>query len=262
MKLLLVLLSVLIASSAAVAPMRMPSKMAPELPPAGALSAPPASSVDVDESAAYGPYGEVWHVRTERKEIALTFDDGPYPFYTPVLLHVLDHSRVPATFFIVGRSAQAFPELVTRIVESGNEVGNHTFNHFTLTSLRDDQIAYQIAADGALLQQFTGKPLSLFRPPHGRFNRHVVAIARELGYHTIFWSAAADDVKDIPPELITARVLSEANPGGIILLHSGQYRTIEALPDIIDRLREQGYSFVTVSKLMEDGEGPEQSLGR
>src|ERR1700680_1056943 len=194
MKVLLVLISMLIASSAAVAPMRVPGTMAPELPAAGALPAPPASSVDADESAEYGPDGGVWDVGTARKGIALTFDRGPYPFYTPVLLHVLDRSHVPATFFIVGRSAQAFPELVSRIVESGNEIGNHTFNHFTLTSLRDDQIAYQIAADGALLQQFTGRPLSLFRPPHGRFNRHVVAIARELGYHTIFWSAAADDV--------------------------------------------------------------------
>ena len=261
MKVLLVVLSLLMAGGAAVGPPRIPSEMMPAQPPA-AVPAPPVSSVDAGESATYGPYGVVWRVRTTRKEIALTFDDGPYPFYTPVLLHVLDRSRVPATFFIVGRSAQAFPELVTRIVESGDEIGNHTFNHYTLTSLRDDQIAYQIAADGALLQQFTGRPLSLFRPPHGRFNRHVVAIARELGYHTIFWSAAADDVKDIPPDLITARVLSEANPGGIVLLHSGQYRTIEALPDIIDGLRDQGYSFVTVSKLIEDGETPEPSFSR
>lgn len=261
MKILLVMISMLIASSAAIAPGHAPGRLMPELS-SGAMPAPPAATVDTDESSTYGPYGMVWHVRTARKEIALTFDDGPYPFYTPVLLHVLDRSHVPATFFIVGRSAQAFPELVSRIVDSGDEIGNHTFNHFTLTSLRDDQIAYQIAADGALLQQFTGRPLSLFRPPHGRFNRHVVAIARELGYHTIFWSAAADDVKDIPPDVITARVLNEASPGGIVLLHSGQYRTIEALPAIIDGLRDQGYSFVTVSKLIEDGEGQESPLGR
>jgi peptidoglycan-N-acetylglucosamine deacetylase len=255
-KLLVVLFSLLVINGAAVAPARLPSRMMPAMPPAS-VNAPPNSSVDPDENAAtYGPYGVVWRVHTVHKEIALTFDDGPYPFYTPVLLHVLDRSHVPATFFIVGRSAQEFPELVTRIVQSGDEIGNHTFNHYTLTSLRDDQIAYQIAADGALLSQFTGRPLSLFRPPHGRFNRHVVAIARDLGYHTIFWSAAADDVKDIPPEIITTRVMTEASPGGIILLHSGQYRTIEALPGIIDGLRAQGYSFVTVSKLIEDGEAP------
>ncbi|HEV2038046.1 MAG TPA: polysaccharide deacetylase family protein [Candidatus Eremiobacteraceae bacterium] len=254
MKLALVLLSLLAFNAAAFSPGRVPATIVPVVPQA--LSAEQADAPDFDPGLGYGRYGEVWRVRMERKEIALTFDDGPYPFYTPVLLHVLERSHVPATFFIVGRCAQEFPELVSRIVQSGDEIGNHTFNHYTLTSLSDEQIANQIATDGALLQRFTGKPLSLFRPPHGRFNRHVVAIAQELGYHTIFWSAAADDVKDIPPEVITQRVLREAGPGGIVLLHSGQYRTIEALPDIIDALREQGYTFVTVSKLLEDGEQP------
>lgn len=210
----------------------------------------------IDELSAYGPYGEVWRVPMRRREIALTFDDGPYPFYTPLLLHVLERSRVPATFFIVGRSAQEFPELVTRIVASGSEIGNHTFNHYTLTGLRDDQIAFQIAADGAFLSQFTHRPLTLFRPPHGRFNAHVVGIARELGYRTIFWSDSPDDVKNISPDLVARRVIGFASPGGIVLLHSGQYRTIEALPVIIDRLRAAGYTFVTVSQLLNDGNIP------
>lgn len=254
MKALIVALAVLSFNVAALVPSHVPvesvaERIVPAASEAGAF-------VDPD-SFDYGPYDTVWHVHTVRKEIALTFDDGPYPFYTPVLLHVLERSHVPATFFIVGRSAREFPELVTRIVASGDEIGNHTFNHYTLTALSDDQIAYQIAADGALLQQFTGKPLSLFRPPHGRVNRHVVSIAHELGYRTIFWSDAANDVNDIPPQLITQRVMNEASPGGIILLHSGQYRTIEALPDIIDRLRVEGYTFVTVSKLLADGEESE-----
>jgi peptidoglycan-N-acetylglucosamine deacetylase len=200
----------------------------------------------------FGPYDEVWRVPTKRKDIALTFDDGPYPFYTPVLLHVLERSNVHATFFIIGRCAQQFPELVYRILASGDEVANHTFNHIPLTKLSDQQIEYQILEDGVLLQRFTGQRLSLFRPPHGRFNTHVVAIAHELGYDTIFWSDSANDVKDIPPNVIVKRVVNEASPGGIILLHSGRYPTIEALPVIIDRLRARGYRFVTVSQLLDD----------
>jgi peptidoglycan/xylan/chitin deacetylase (PgdA/CDA1 family) len=224
----------------------------------GGLVAAPVqrAALESNEAPTYGPYGEVWRVRMQRREIALTFDDGPYPFYTPLLLHVLERSHVPATFFIVGRSAQEFPELVMRIVASGDEIGNHTFNHFTLTKLPDDQIAYQIAANGALLQQFTGKPLTLFRPPHGRFDARVVSIARSMGYHTIFWSDSPDDVKDVSPDLIVARVIGEAGPGGIVLLHSGQYRTIEALPVIIDTLRAQGFTFVTVSELLSDAQEP------
>jgi peptidoglycan-N-acetylglucosamine deacetylase len=212
----------------------------------------PVSSFDATSGRYFGPYDEVWRVPTKRKDIALTFDDGPYPFYTPVLLHVLERSNVRATFFVIGRCAQEFPELVFRILASGDEVANHTFNHIPLTKLSDQQIEYQILSDGVFLQRFTGTPLSLFRPPHGRFNAHVVIIAHELGYHTIFWSDSANDVKDIPPNVIVKRVLAEASPGGIILLHSGRYPTIEALPVIIDKLRERGYRFVTVSELLDD----------
>ena len=261
MKLLLALVSVLLVNAASLGPVRLPSDVLGG-PPAAQPSAPSDANDESDQVPALDSYGTLWRVHTERREIALTFDDGPYPFYTPVLLHVLERSHVPATFFIVGRSAEQFPELVSRIVQSGDEIGNHTFNHYTLTTLPDEQIAAQIQSDGALLSRFTGKPLSLIRPrlwrksagpPHGRYNRHVVAIASELGYHTILWSAAANDVKNVPPDIITQRVVGEASPGGIILLHSGQYRTIEALPDIIDGLRAQGYAFVTVSKLIEDG---------
>jgi peptidoglycan/xylan/chitin deacetylase (PgdA/CDA1 family) len=261
-KLLLLLATVLVLNASAIGPLQRAltnpvgdtqssaSRAAASLEGGEEDVSPPQS----DEST-----GAIWRVHTQRKDIALTFDDGPYPFYTPLLLHVLERSRVPATFFIVGRSAQEFPELVSRIVDSGDEIGNHTFNHYTLTALTDADIATQIQRDGALLEQFTGRPLTLFRPPHGRVNRHVVNIASDLGYRTILWSAAANDVKDVPPELIVARIMGEASPGGIILLHSGQFRTIEALPQIIDGLRAQGYTFVTMSKLLDDSDtsGPD-----
>lgn len=248
MKLLLTLALSLALSAAALLP--------PHPAEHSVISLPRIEAPDDAPAATYGPYDEVWRVHTHNKDIALTFDDGPYPFYTPLLLHVLGRSHVHATFFVVGRSAQEFPELVSRIVASGDEIGNHTFNHFPMTKLSDEQIQYQILADGAFLRHFTGEPLSLFRPPHGRFNLHVVTIAHELGYHTIFWSDSANDVKDIPPALIVQRVLGEAGPGGIILLHSGQYRTIEALPVIIARLHAQGYRFVTVSQLLEEAPDP------
>jgi peptidoglycan/xylan/chitin deacetylase (PgdA/CDA1 family) len=248
-KFLIALALTLVLTSAAIAPQSAPGR--------------PLSSVthreNTDEDAApaesisaYGPYDEVWRVHTKAKDIALTFDDGPYPFYTPLLLHVLDRSNVHATFFVVGRSAQSFPELITRIVSDGDELGNHTFNHIPLTKLSDQQIESQIIEDGVLLRRLGGGPVSLFRPPHGRFNLHVVVIAKDLGYHTIFWSDSPDDAKDVSPAVIVHRVLATATPGGIILLHSGEYHTIEALPVIIDRLRAEGYRFVTVSQLLDE----------
>lgn len=220
----------------------------PQHPAAGVYG--PARTTPID---GVGPLGEVWRVPMRRKEIALTFDDGPYPFYTDLLLHELERSHVAATFFLVGRSSQEFPELVQRIVADGDEIGDHTFNHYKLTKLSGRQIAAQIAQDETFLEPFVGAPLKLFRPPHGRFDHRVVALAHAMGYDTIFWSDSPEDTKDISPTLVVKRTLEQASPGGIILMHNGQYRTIEALPIIIDRLRSEGYTFVTVTRLLEDG---------
>jgi peptidoglycan/xylan/chitin deacetylase (PgdA/CDA1 family) len=201
----------------------------------------------------YDADDQVWHVPMTRRLIALTFDDGPYPFYTPLLLHVLDRSHVAATFFCVGRSAQQFPELIDRIIASGDEIGNHTFNHYKLSGLSDEQIAQQIMEGGAILSTFVGRPIDLFRPPHGRYDRRVLEIASAMGYRTVFWNDSPEDTKNISPDLEVQRVLAQARPGGIVLLHSGQYRTIEALPVIIEKLRAEGYSFVTVDQLLASG---------
>jgi len=203
-------------------------------------------------AAKVNEFGGVWRLPADHKVIALTFDDGPYPFYTPLLLHVLERSQIHATFFVVGRNAQEFPELVSRIVHSGDEIGNHTFNHYKLTFLNDAQITHQIRSCGSELRQFTGRPITLFRPPHGRYDRRVMSIARTLGYRTIFWSDSPEDTKDISPALLVQRVLHQAQPGAIVLMHSGQYKTVVALPVIIAKLRERGYTFATVGELLAD----------
>lgn len=198
--------------------------------------------------------GEVWRVQMNHKEIALTFDDGPYPFYTPLLLHELERSHAVATFFLVGRSSQEFPELVQQIVADGDAIGNHTFNHYKLTKLTASEIAYQIAADGEFLEPFVGRPITLFRPPYGRYDHRVIALAHAMGYETVFWNNSPEDTKQISPALLVARVIAHATPGGIVLLHNGQYKTVEALPVIIDSLRARGYTFVTVDRLLKDGD--------
>jgi peptidoglycan-N-acetylglucosamine deacetylase len=216
------------------------------------------------ELRAEPPDGRVWWVPTPTREIALTFDDGPYPFYTPLLLHALESEHVPATFFLVGRSAQAYPEGVLRIAAAGDEIGNHTFNHYKLTSLTDAEIASQITDCGSLLESYADKPIRIFRPPHGRLDARVLEIAKRLGYRTILWSDAPDDAPDdenappLPPEIIARRVLDRAWPGGIVLMHSGQLNTILAIPEIIDGLRARGYRFVTVSELLQsDADNPD-----
>jgi peptidoglycan-N-acetylglucosamine deacetylase len=241
--------------AAACATHTLPAAQMPHVSSASRTSAA-AAAVSIDDALprlGVGPLGEVWRVPMMRKEIALTFDDGPYPFYTPLLLHELERSHVVATFFLVGRSAQEFPELVQDIIGDGDEIGNHTFNHYKLTNLSAADVERQIALDGQLLSTFAGHPITLFRPPHGRFDHRVVELAHEMGYDTVFWNDSPEDTKDISPALVVSRVLEQATPGGIVLLHNGQYKTIEALPVIIDRLRDDGYTFVTVSQLLADG---------
>lgn len=239
-----------LAVAACVALFSGPSKAAVRpVPNALPLPAPGVQTLHLPYEAA----DQVWRVPMHRRLIALTFDDGPYPFYTPLLLHVLDRSHVAATFFCVGRSAQEFPELIDRIIESGDEIGNHTFNHYALKGLSNEQIAEQIMEGGAILSTFVGRPLDLFRPPHGSYDKRVLEIAAAMGYRTVFWSDSPEDTKNISPALEVQRVLAQAEPGGIILLHSGQYRTIESLPVIIDRLRARGYTFVTVGQLLASG---------
>jgi peptidoglycan/xylan/chitin deacetylase (PgdA/CDA1 family) len=137
-----------------------------------------------------------------------------------------------------------------RIIESGDEVGNHTFNHIKLSGLSITQIADQIIEAQAILASFVGHRIDLFRPPHGRYDRRVIEVASAMGYRTILWSDSPEDTKDITPALEVERVMAQARPGAIVLLHSGQYRTIESLPVIIDRLRARGYTFVTVDELL------------
>lgn len=233
---------------------------------AGVAAAAPAATVAseglpvVGESphSGIGADGRVWFVPMQRKEIALTFDDGPYPFYTPLLLHQLESENVPATFFLVGRTVQEYPQLVERIVASGSEIGNHTFNHISLTGLSPEEIQDQIADCGTILEQYTGSQPTLFRPPHGRYDTRVVEVARALGYRTILWNDAPDDAPannvEVPVPVIVQRVVEQAKPGGIVLLHNGQYNTALALPAIIEQLRDDGYSFVTVSQLLTDQE--------
>lgn len=203
-------------------------------------------------SADFNQYGEIWRARTNRKVIALTFDDGPFPFYTPLLLHVLQRSNVTATFFLVGRNAQEFPELTQDIVDSGDEIANHTFSHVPLPFLSQAQIYSQIADANVMLERYTHRPLTFFRPPHGRYDHRVVVTARELGLHTVFWTDSPDDTKNISVRTEIRRVLKQASPGGIILLHSGQYKTIEALPAIIDGLRLKGYELESVGAMLTD----------
>ena len=191
-----------------------------------------------------------------QRYIALTFDDGPHGERTTQLLECLHRLKVPATFFVVGKMALRYPELIERIVLEGHELGNHTYHHYRLPQIPLDQVLGELNRTRDLLTGLVGAPTRLFRPPGGEYNEAIQKLIAKEGYSSILWTDDPADYKPgRTPEKLTQLVLRDITPGGIILLHDGMPITISALPEMISRLRGQGYQLVTVSELIQRGGG-------
>lgn len=199
---------------------------------------------------------------SERKKIALTFDDGPDPEFTPKVLDVLKENHVPATFFIVGNNANLHPELLRRMAAEGHEIGNHTFTHPNISVIGDEQVAIELNATQRLLESQIGRRTVLFRPPYAEDvepeNPEQVKPLLEVGqrgYFTVGMQIDPNDWKSPGADAIVAAVLeqAEAGQGNIVLLHDSggdRSQTVAALPRIIRELRAKGYELVPVSSLI------------
>ncbi len=186
------------------------------------------------------------------KEIALTFDDGPHPGFTRELLKILRDNDVKATFFLVGKKARKYPQLVLEEIKEGHEIGNHTYDHVNLTKVSLRAAATQIKACGKVLQSITGQAPHLFRPPGGDYNSQIIGIADRLGYVTVLWTANAGDCSRIGKEGILFRLFSRSPNGGVFLMHDGIDDTMAILPQVIAKYKREGYRFVTVDQLIAD----------
>ncbi|HMD01872.1 MAG TPA: polysaccharide deacetylase family protein [Candidatus Baltobacteraceae bacterium] len=190
---------------------------------------------------------------TDVKLVALTFDDGPFPVTTPLLLDALHELHVPATFFLIGRDAEEFPELAARIAREGHEIGNHTLTHPDLRHISLDEVRSELSEGGDVLFRLTRDPSAkvLMRPPHGEINESIVGAAQGLGFQVIMWNDTPGDWRtDIPPEMMASHIERHATAPDIVLLHSGNLVTIRMLPEVVDRFRAAGYTFVTVGDLL------------
>ena len=188
------------------------------------------------------------------KLIALTFDDGPYPIFTPLLLDELHELKIPATFFLIGHDALHWPELTQRIARSGGEIMNHTLTHPDLDLMNDAQVRAEILGGRAALDSLVKDPAidKFFRPPHGRYSLATIRVAQSLGYTTVLWN---DDPGDWRASKVSATELAGhirrfATAPDIVLLHSGRIATIEMLPAVAAAFRRAGYRFVTAGELL------------
>jgi peptidoglycan-N-acetylglucosamine deacetylase len=192
-------------------------------------------------------------------EIALTFDDGPNPEWTPRLLEILTRHEIKATFFMLGKFAEAQPELVRRVAAEGNVIGDHSWNHPKLSRCPAKRIEEELKRTKETLEQIMGSKVRFFRPPHGARRPAVFRIARELGLDPVLWNAMTNDWSEPSAEKIAATLskrvdaMTQRGYAVNIVLHDGNYRekvgkrgpSVAAAEMIVERYKET-HRFVTL----------------
>ncbi|MDB9493719.1 polysaccharide deacetylase family protein [Spirulina major CS-329] len=186
-----------------------------------------------------------------KKVIALTFDDGPSEKYTNDILYILEQHGVKATFFLLGRNVQNFPARAKQVHLKGHAVANHSWSH-PYAKQSPASSASQIDNTDVWIERATGVKPKFFRPPGGYLHTGLAEYAAQKGQVVAMWSADSKDYYASAPSMVK-RILKEATPGGIVLLHDGggdRTQTVIALPTIIKNLQQQGYEFVTLPELL------------
>jgi len=183
--------------------------------------------------------------------IALTFDDGPSTKYTSHVLDILDAKDVTATFFVIGKHAARFPALVRRAAQR-HEIGNHTWSHHHLSTGRARPVTRELQRTEQEIRGITGRAPVAFRPPYGCFSGAAAMAAVGMQYSIVLWDVKYNTQDSAASNL--ARIATNASRGSIILAHDGGTLNndvvVETLPSLIDRLRQRGLRFVTVSHLL------------
>ena len=224
--------------------------------------------MDLFTSETYESYPlsyEIDQLGAAHKKIAITFDDGPDPRWTPKILDVLKEKHVPAAFFVIGEEAAKSPRILKREYADGHSIGNHTYTHPVLDEISPTQLRWELNITQRLIESTLGAKSILFRPPYGidhqpEYAEEVAQLPgiQDMGYLIVGQKIDPHDWrqpygKQVPAQEIIDGVLRQANAGNIILFHDGggdRSQTVAALPQIIDQLRARGYEFVSVPELV------------
>lgn len=195
-------------------------------------------------------------IKTDKKVVALTFDDGPDPQFTPIVLDILKKHEARATFFILGKRAEAHPDILKKIAAEGHEIGNHSYSHPDFNNINQEAQLNEVAKTTNIIKRLTGQTPGLLRPPGGYLSYDLVAITKKNNMTIAYWTYQQDS-KDwrngIKAATIAGHVIKNIRPGQVIILHDGcpnGMQTAKATDMIVSHLQEEGYSFVTVSELI------------
>lgn len=192
----------------------------------------------------------IYCVDKKDKVVSLSFDAAWGNEQTQTLLDILKEKDVKSTFFLVGFWAEKYPESVKAIAEAGHDVGNHSDTHPHLPKLEKEKIVSQIEDCNKKIENSGAPRPILFRPPYGDYNNSVVETTNELNMHCIQWDVDSLDWKDPSADEMVKRIKNKIKPGSIILMHNGAKNTPEALPKIIDMIKNEGYQIVPISEII------------
>lgn len=203
--------------------------------------------------------------------VAITFDDGPNPNYTPQILDILKEKGVKATFFVVGLHVKKYPDIAKRIVAEGHDIGNHTYTHKDLVPATRRMVLAQAHKTEQIIKRVTGVMPKYFRPPRGIYSSAVrrLLVDKE-DYRLVLWTASSVDWRKISADAILRRISRHTRPGSILLFHdsgalirregASRENTVEALPKVIDYLKAKGYEMVTVTEMLRRLEEEEMAV--
>ena len=197
----------------------------------------------------------IYNYKNDCNKIALTFDDGPHPKQTRVILDILDEYGIKATFFVVGINAENYTKSLQEIVDRGHEIGNHTYTHPKVSSLDDTSFLKEVEDCENKIYEKIQYKTKLLRPPEGMIDPSVMSAAKSLDYKVILWDIDTRDWAHTSPQNIANHVINKISSGDIILMHDyigKNSPTAEALRLFIPKLLEMGYNFVCVGELIDD----------
>ncbi len=183
----------------------------------------------------------------EQKKIALTFDDGPHPIYTPKLLEGLRERKVPATFFVTGEHASLYPDLIREMKADGHLVGNHTYHHVQLSAVGEDIFMKELQETNRVLEGILEEEVVFVRPPFGDWEK---TVEKKINLLPVLWDIDPLDWCTGNTDKVVKKVLDKVEENAIILMHDEYATSVEAALQIVDKLQKEGYTFVTVEEIL------------
>lgn len=204
--------------------------------------------------------GTIYRVKTDKKHVVLTFDDGPSPIWTPKILDELKNENIKATFFMIGHHVQKYPDIAKRVADEGHTIGNHGYAHSVMLYYKPAEIEEEIKYTEYVIKEITGVTTKYFRPPKAWLRRTIKEKVKSMGYETVLWSLNSKDWVSFNHKTITRYISKHIKNGDILLFHDSgnvtsieggsRLQTVKTISLLARTLREKGFEFISIEELI------------